>query len=139
MNEMRKLMEAVANPPQKLTEGPAKIWFYGDEDFEVVSGPVPAKFFAKWIDTVENDYDKLDDLAEILASKTSREFARVFNFTMSYESDIPLMKSVLQGGSGGFGEAELVAGMGPTKAAAKKEWEALQDNFEVEDEDDWDF
>ena len=162
MNEMRKLMETLEQineaPPRKkvrLRAKPkqvkkkvrktvqrrgSKVWMYGDEELEKVSGPIPVSFILAYIEAVSiDDYDKQTDLIDTLADNTSGQFARVFDYSF-HDHDVPDMKKVLAGGSEGFGETEYIAGFGPTKAKAKAAYdEYTQDATEVSDEGDWDY
>jgi len=165
---MRKLMEAIEKineaPPRKkvrlrakpklvkkkagktqarkIKKGSKKIWMYGDEEFEKVSGPIPASFILAYMEALSTeDNDKEIDLTEILAEKTTDQFARIFgNSLFGSPEDLADMKKVLAGGSAGFGETEYIAGFGPTKAKAKAAYDDyVGDPEETRDEGDWDY
>jgi len=166
MNEMRKLMETIEKineaPPRKkvrlrakpklvkkragktqarkIKKGGKKVWMYGDEEMEKVSGPIPVSFILAYMEAVStDDYDKQTDLIDTLADNTSDQFARIFDYSF-HDHDLPAMKKVLAGGSEGFGETEYIAGFGPTKAKAKAAYDDyVQDPEEARDEGDWDY
>jgi len=149
MNEMRKLMETLeqineAIPPKtrRMTKAapPKKVWMYGDEDFEKVSGRIPVAFIEAYMEAVQaEDYAAEDKLLSALRKNTSGTFVSVFRYSFPYVDQLPAMKKVLAGGSDGFGETEWVAGYGPTKAKAKAEYDNMQDSSEAHDEGDWDY
>ena len=166
MNEMRKLMETLEQineaaprkkvklqlrPKKKVGKKKAgkkmpraskKIWMYGDEEQEKVSGPIPVSFMLAYIEASSADtYDKEIELIDTLAVNTSDMFARIFNYSFhGSPEDIAGMKKVLAGGSVAFGETEYIAGFGPNKAKAKAVYDDyLDDPEDAQDEGDWDY
>jgi len=132
----KKLMKKKASQSATLS----KVWMYGDEDFEKVSGRIPVAFIEAYIEAEQaDDYEEANKLISALAKNTSNTFANVFRYSFPYSDQLPMMKKVLAGGSGGFGETEWVAGYGPTKAKAKAEYDNMQDSSEAHDEKDWDY
>jgi len=161
MNEIRKLIETIEKiseaPPRKkvrklrkkklvrkkagkkMQMSGKKVWMFGDEDFEKVSGSIPVTFMQAYLEANQaDDYEKREELIATLAKNTSSAFARVFQYAWPYSDELPEMQKVLRGGSAGFGEAEFVAGYGPTKAKAKAQYALMQDDSE-EESDDWDY
>lgn len=91
---------------------------------------------------VDSDADESGD-AELemekireTVSKRSKLASDILTYTASYGDDAKtILNAIKKRKSCGTGECETVAGWGPTKAAAKKEYEALQDDEDVEDID----
>ena len=123
MNEMRKLMEAVANPPQKLTEAPAKIYVYGiNQDDKTVSGSIPASFLAQWVTALENRDDDLnEELHNKLQNKASFKFYDAFASALQTytPSDFKRMRKVLQGKAGVFDQDGVTLVLAPSKEEAQ--------------------
>ena len=162
MNEMRKLMETLEQineaPPgkklrkrakpklvkkmagKKMQTSGRKVWMFGDEDFEKVSGRIPVAFIEAYIEAVQaDDNEEEDKLISALAKNTSNTFANVFRYSFPYSDQLPEMKKVLAGGSAAFGETEWIAGYGPTKDKAKAQYASMLDDDSEEESGDWNY
>ena len=79
----------------------------------------------------------MDKIRAIVTKKTSKLAGNILAYNASSAEDARDILNAMKRGKGvGTGECETVAGWGPTKAVAKAQYEALQDD-EGEEDFDW--
>lgn len=152
MAAKRKVAKKTSTKKTVKKTSTAKFYMYGDicDHFggkEKVSAALPVDLLTEFCKAAVT-YDTTDDddfaaektmerIRKLVTKKTSKRVGDILSYNASAAEDArDILNAIKRGKGTGTGECETVAGWGPTKAIARAQYDALQDD-ESEEDFDW--